>query len=132
MSIDNYNDIINLPRYEPKHPRMKIEVRASQFAPFNALTGYSDSIKEASRLVESKIVLDEEKIELINNKLQELLRNIKSKPQVVITYFVEDKKKIGGRYVSSLNNIKKINMDEKYIMTLTNEKIYFNDIIDIG
>lgn len=32
-----YEDIINLPHYEPKHPRMPLESRAAQFAPFAAL-----------------------------------------------------------------------------------------------
>ena len=37
--MDNYEDIINLPHYEPKkHPRMSMKARAAQFAPFAALT----------------------------------------------------------------------------------------------
>ena len=39
--MDNYDDIINLPHYEPKHhPRMSMWNRAAQFAPFAALKGY--------------------------------------------------------------------------------------------
>ena len=42
-----YDDIINLPHYEPKnHKRMSMYARAAQFAPFTALTGYDDSVKE--------------------------------------------------------------------------------------
>lgn len=45
----NYDDIINLPHYEPKHHnRMAPEVRAAQFAPFAALTGYDDAIAQAT------------------------------------------------------------------------------------
>ena len=40
----DYDDIINLPHYEPKHhPRMSMWSRAAQFAPFAALTGYDDA-----------------------------------------------------------------------------------------
>ena len=44
----DYDDIINLPHYEPKHhPRMSMWNRAAQFAPFAALTGYDAAIKDA-------------------------------------------------------------------------------------
>lgn len=37
---DNYDDIINLPHYEPQyHQRMSAMARAAQFAPFAALKG---------------------------------------------------------------------------------------------
>ena len=52
---EKYGDIINLPHYEPKnHPRMPMEKRAAQFAPFSALTGYSDAIEEAIRTQSQK------------------------------------------------------------------------------
>ena len=48
--MKKYDDIINLPHYEPKnHTRMSLYARASQFAPFAALTGYNDSIKETEK-----------------------------------------------------------------------------------
>ena len=48
--MDNYDDIINLPHYEPKHhPRMSMESRAAQFAPFAALTGYDTAIKDTAQ-----------------------------------------------------------------------------------
>ena len=47
--INDYDDIINLPHYEPKHhPRMSMWNRAAQFAPFAALTGYEDAIQETA------------------------------------------------------------------------------------
>lgn len=46
--MDNYDDIINLPHHVSKrHPRMSMEQRAAQFAPFAALTGYEKAIAEA-------------------------------------------------------------------------------------
>ena len=42
-----YDDIINLPHHVSKrHPQMSLWKRAAQFAPFAALTGYEESIKE--------------------------------------------------------------------------------------
>ena len=47
---NDYDDIINLPHYEPKHhPRMSMWNRAAQFAPFAALTGYEEAVREAER-----------------------------------------------------------------------------------
>ena len=45
---NDYDDVINLPHYEPKHhPRMSMWNRAAQFAPFAALTGYDAAIQES-------------------------------------------------------------------------------------
>ena len=50
----DYDDIINLPHYEPKHhPRMTMWNRAAQFAPFAALTGYEDAIQDTAQENES-------------------------------------------------------------------------------
>lgn len=50
---DSYEDILHLPRpVSRKHPRMPLEDRAAQFAPFAALTGYEDAIREASKQAE--------------------------------------------------------------------------------
>ena len=44
-----YDDIINLPHHVSKrHPQMSMWNRAAQFAPFAALTGYEDAIKDTS------------------------------------------------------------------------------------
>ena len=48
-----YDDIINLPHpTSMRHPRMPLEDRAAQFAPFAALTGHEAAIKETARLTD--------------------------------------------------------------------------------
>ena len=50
-----YEDIIDHPHYQSKkRPHMSLHDRAAQFAPFAALTGYGDSIKETERLAEER------------------------------------------------------------------------------
>ena len=45
-----YESIINLPHYEPKHHhRMPMSSRAAQFAPFAALSGHEEALKETAR-----------------------------------------------------------------------------------
>ena len=47
-----YEDIINLPHHvSKKHPQMSLYARSAQFAPFAALTGYEEAIKETEKEV---------------------------------------------------------------------------------
>lgn len=47
----NYDDIIDLPHHvSMRHKPMTMLNRAAQFAPFAALTGYSDAISDASNI----------------------------------------------------------------------------------
>ena len=89
--MSKYDDIINLPHYEPKnHKRMSIESRSAQFAPFSALTGYEDEVRETARLTEKEIVLTNDQRLIINEKLNFL----KDKDiYVKVIYFIKDKKK---------------------------------------
>ena len=80
MKNDNYQDIINLPHHvSKKRQQMPISDRAAQFAPFAALTGYEENIKEATRLTDTRIEIDEERKIILNDKLQIILNNIKEK-----------------------------------------------------
>ncbi|MBR3644143.1 MAG: hypothetical protein IKN57_11610 [Parasporobacterium sp.] len=48
--MEKYGDIIDLEHYQPRsHPRMSLEQRAAQFAPFAALNGYEEIIEDVSR-----------------------------------------------------------------------------------
>ena len=50
-----YEEIINHPHYEPKrHPRMSRKMRAAQFAPYAALVGYADVVRQTAKFSEEK------------------------------------------------------------------------------
>jgi hypothetical protein len=54
--IEQYADIIDLPRPESRCcPRMPLEKRAAQFAPFAALTGYEEVVEKTARQHEDSI-----------------------------------------------------------------------------
>ena len=128
----NYDDIINLPHHVSKtRPRMSLEQRSAQFAPFSALTGYEDEIAETGRLVDEKLDLDEESKQILDEKLQSIIKKIKTQPSVTITYFVSDTKKDGGAYITTTGNVKKIDKYESIIVLAEGIKIPINDIIDI-
>ena len=57
---NSYEDIIHLPHHvSTVHPHMPVSDRAAQFAPFAALTGYGDVIKETARQTDAKPELSE-------------------------------------------------------------------------
>ena len=109
MECHRYDDVIN--RQHPtskKHPRMSNMNRASQFAPFAALTGYEESIKETARLTDRKRELSEDDIEEINAKLNFIQEHINERPEVAITYFQPDERKEGGAYITVTEKVRRI------------------------
>ena len=129
---NKYEDIINLPHHVSRqHPQMSMEARAAQFAPFAALTGYGDEVRDTGRLTDQRIELDEELKTIINNKLQIIQEQIALKPKLTITYFVPDKKKSGGEYVTITGIVKKIDTYNQLIIFTDNMAIPINEIIKI-
>ena len=127
--IHNYDDIINMPRHIwSKHPQMKIIDRAAQFAPFAAWTGHKESINEASRITDSKKELDQNQKEILNNKLNYILLNLDKLLEIKITYFQADLKKSGGKYVTVLASIKKIDEYNKVLVLNNGKKIKIDDL----
>ena len=62
-----YADIIDLPRWEsPTHPRMPLGDRAAQFAPYAALVGYGDMVKEEGRKSGGEVITVTEKVRRID------------------------------------------------------------------
>lgn len=56
-SKDDYSDIIGLEHpTSRKHPRMAAEMRAAQFAPFAALTGYDEAIEKTAMRQQAEVI----------------------------------------------------------------------------
>ena len=114
--MNKYDDIIGFPHYEPKHPRMPLENRAAQFAPFSALNGHSAAITETARLTEDMMELSvEDHIRLSRRLNMAYERQWLTK----ITCFIPDQVKNGGKYESFHGVIKKIDHNERIV--------YFHD-----
>lgn len=110
---------------------MPLSQRAAIFAPFSALTGYEDQIKETDRITTRKIELTEEEKEILNRKLQMIQTCGKKNPSVKITYFVPDGKKSGGAYRTVIGRIKKMDEHLKEIILTSRQKISINDMLDV-
>ena len=131
--MNNYDDIINMPHHVSKiRKQMSLNNRSAQFAPFSALTGYAEKIKEVTRETLEKKELDEGIKLMINEKLCLIKNDIKLRPKVTITYFIRDKSKENrGRYKTITNNVKTVDEVYKRIILIDNTIISFDNIIDI-
>mgnify|MGYP001770050560 CR=1 FL=1 len=127
-----YDDIIDLPHHQSAtRPHMSNYDRAAQFAPFAALTGYDDAVKETARLTDKKVELDEYSKDALNERLNMIQDAINEQPEVSITYFLLDKKKSGGAYVTATDRVKKIDEYENIVLLQDGTKIPIDDIAEI-
>lgn len=105
--------------------------RAAQFAPFAALTGHDASIREAARLTDKKIELDDKSQEILNAKLNLLKDHLKERPEITVTYFVPDAKKDGGAYVDYSGTIRVIDEIENSLIFTDRTSINIEMVFDI-
>ena len=130
--MSKYDDIISLPHHRSKtHAHMPIIDRAAQFAPFAALTGYGDSVKETARLTDEKIILNSDALAELDVILQEIVQRLPDCPKVRICYFEKDKLKEGGKYITEKFRIKKIDTYRRKIVTESGKNIPIEDIIEL-
>ena len=127
-----YDKIMGLPHHVSKtRPQMPMSDRAAQFAPFAALTGYDAAIKETRRLTDERIELDVEALSALDMKYQLLMEALDEAPEVTITYFQPDERKAGGKYVSAVGAVKKIDDFERRITMQDGAKIPMDDVLSI-
>lgn len=116
-----YDDIIHLPHpVSSVHPQMSLMDRAAQFSPFAALTGHEAAIRETERLTDEWVELDEDRKELLDERLQMIREYLSGRkeeqdsrseytlPEITFTYFQPDERKRGGVYVSVSGRVRKI------------------------
>ena len=127
-----YDKIMGLPHHvSTTRPQMSMPDRAAQFAPFAALTGYDAAIKETGRLTDERIELDEEALTALDMRYQLLMDAFDDAPEVTITYFQPDDRKAGGKYVSAVGAVKKVDDFERRITMQNGTKIPMDDVLSI-
>ena len=116
-----YDDIIHLPHHTSrKHPRMLMHNRAAQFSPFAAVTGHDAACLETARYVSQRIELGEDQKNELDYKQQLLLEFAHTHPEVTITYFVPDKRKDGGEYITLTGKLNQVD-SRKRVLVLENK-----------
>jgi hypothetical protein len=132
MGNEKYQNIINMEHHvSPTRPHMSRLDRAAQFAPFAALVGYDDAIDETARLTDRKLILVQEQIDRIDEKIQYLRDHPENNSAVTVVYFVPDQRKQGGTYLRITGTVKKIDSIEKCIIMQNGSKIPMEDIYHI-
>lgn len=131
--IRKYGDILDT-KWDGvrKHPRAGMDVRAAQFSPFAALTGYDDEIRETARITDKELVLSDDKKEELDRKLQQIWEKIEERPEINVTFFVPDEKKSGGEYVTKTGFVRRIDMISGGIIFTDGSIVSINKISDIN
>ena len=131
-STHQYDDIIRLPHHVSKtHPPMPVQDRAAQFAPFAALAGHHDAVKETARLTEKRMELDEDCKAILDGKLQNIQDRSGRNPVVSITYFEPDLRKAGGAYVTLTGCVEKVDGYGRTVILTDGTQIPIDEIVEI-
>lgn len=131
-----YDDILYLPHHvSGRHPQMPLSDRAAQFAPFAALTGHEDAIRETARLTDIRPELTEGQREALDQRLSLLLQamgeNPGMEPEIAVTCFRADEKKDGGAYVSVCGRVKKVDGYRRMILLKDGTSLPMDDIVSM-
>lgn len=101
--------------------------RAKIFAPFDALKGFKEALREKEKVVVKKRIISQEE----KDKIGEILKNIKKKQMVEVIYFDNDEylkikgvvSKIDYVYLELMIVQTKIKFDDIYKIKIVNEAI---------
>lgn len=124
-----YDDIIQLPHHQSAtRPQMPLSKRAAQFAPFAALSGYEERIREVERLTEGRLALSDDEAQRLNERLLLLREKIADRPEVRVLYFVPDKYKEGGAYLQKSGSVRRLDEHRRVLVFTDGAEISIDDL----
>lgn len=136
-----YDDIIGLSRPESRRPKMTMNDRAAQFAPFAALTKFGEEIRESNRKTSDEIELGDGDVEQIDEVLRGIERRIEENKAdgagnegfaIAVAYFVRDKVKPGGRVEEYIGNVKKIDRVGRKLIFYGGKIVDMQDLLSLS
>lgn len=126
-----YENIINLPHHQSStRKRMSNYDRAAQFAPFAALTGHDEAIKETARLTDDYFEMGEDRQIELTAKIQLLKDKLDEHPEITVTYFIPDEKKSGGSYADKTGTVRIIDEYKRKLVFYDGDRIDIDRVID--
>lgn len=130
--MGRYDDIVGLPHHvSARHAPMPMSNRAAQFSPFAALTGYEAAVTETARLTDARIELTEESRAELDRRQRRLMEDAGRYPEVRVTFFVPDERKIGGSYRTVAGRFKRVDPVERVLLLIDGNKIPLDDILEL-
>jgi hypothetical protein len=105
--------------------------RAAQFSSFAALTGHDAAVRETARRTASRIDTAEDQRYELDLKQQLLAQVLPSQPEVTVTYFVPDTRKVGGAYVSVSGRLKRIDSRRRVLLLDNGTEIPMDDVLEL-
>ncbi len=107
---------------------MPVQKRAAQFAPFAALSGYENVIRETARLTQRQTELAEDRKAELNICLQTLQPG----DPVTVTYFQPDQYKQGGASLTVSGRLKCIDTVFRKLKLTDDTQIPIDAITDVS
>lgn len=129
MNDNRYEDIIHLPHHQSEcRPKMSVQDRAAQFAPFAALVGYEQMVQETEGvlLADRRRMLSEDEKSGLDRKMQILQEQIGVHPEIEVTYFIENE--MGGAYAVYAGRVRRIEEVPTAIVFMDGKRIGVGDI----
>ena len=131
MNMKDYSKIINLPHHQSAtRKRMSNYDRAAQFAPFAALTGHDEAIKETARLTDDYMEMGEDRLGELSAKIQLLIDKLSEQPEITVVYFIPDERKSGGSYAEKTGIVRIIDEYERKLVFYDGDKILIDRVAD--
>ena len=131
MNMKDYSKIINLPHHQSAtRKRMSNYDRAAQFAPFAALTGHDEAIKETARLTDDYMEMGEDRLGELSAKIQLLIDKLSEQPEITVVYFIPDERKSGGSYAEKTGIVRIIDEYERKLVFYDDDKILIDRVTD--
>ena len=116
------------PRTESRPP-MPMKNRAAQFAPFAALTGYDDAVRETERLTDRRPDISEDRAEILDRRLRWLRDHPDA--EISVTWFVPDERKAGGACRTETAQLKRLDVQRRILLLQSGECIPIGEICDL-
>ena len=126
MGSRNYEDIIEMQRPNANRRGMEVAHRAKIFAPFAALKGFEEWVKEKEIVFEERKLLTDDQIEQIDQRL----RMLKNNEWITAIYFVVNPLNTEiGQYKEITGPI--FFEKDPNVIKIQNRKILICDLVDI-
>lgn len=131
MNMKDYSKIINLPHHQSAtRKRMSNYDRAAQFAPFAALTGHDEAIKETARLTDDYMEMGEDRLGELSAKIQLLIDKLSEQSEITVVYFIPDERKSGGSYAEKTGIVRIIDEYERKLVFYDGDNILIDRVTD--